>query len=184
MLHLKNLSCSMLVRKHALGELQPPCKFRDRQNFGAGLQRYNSRADWARKLFKPCTDLASLLVEIEKKFFVLGSGFSGGGRHKWGCHFRFFWPTLRGPGRQSNEQLFSLKFLFETRLSSESLELLIWFLTYLDPKLCHKNQKVVKISTPTKGNLGWITPSLDMAINLRQNRLESFSSPLKTREDL
>jgi len=119
-----------------------------------------------------------------KKIFRFGFGVLRRRTSQVGLSFSFFWPTLRGPGRQSNEQLFSLKFLFETRLSSESLKLLIWFLTYLDPKLCHKNQKVVKISTPTKGNLGWITPSLDMAINLRQNRLESFSSPLKTREDL
>jgi len=42
----------------------------------------------------------------------------------------------------------------ETRLSYESLEPLIGFLAYLDQKLCHKKQKVVKISTPTKGNLG------------------------------
>jgi len=40
----------------------------------------------------------------------------------------------------------------ETRLLSESLEPLIDFLAYLDPKLCYKKQKVVKISTPTKGN--------------------------------
>jgi len=32
-------------------------------------------------------DSASLLVEIKKKFFVLGLWSSGGGRHKWGCHF-------------------------------------------------------------------------------------------------
>jgi len=41
-----------------------------------GLQRYNLPADSARKLFKPPTDSASLLVEIEKKnfsFWVCGS---------------------------------------------------------------------------------------------------------------
>jgi len=31
---------------------------------------------------------------------------------------------------------------------------MIDFLAYLDQKLCHKNQKVVKMSTPTKGNQG------------------------------
>jgi len=25
----------------------------------------------------------------KKIFFVLGLWFSGGGRHKWGCHFHF-----------------------------------------------------------------------------------------------
>jgi len=42
----------------------------------------------------------------------------------------------------------------ETRLSYESLEPLIDFLAYLDKKLCHTKQKVVKLSTPTKGNQG------------------------------
>jgi len=39
-------------------------------------------------------DSASLRVEIEKNFFVLGLRFSEGGRHKWGYHFCFFWPAL------------------------------------------------------------------------------------------
>jgi len=34
-------------------------------------------------------DSASLLVEFEKKFFVLGLTFSEGGRHKWVCHSCF-----------------------------------------------------------------------------------------------
>ena len=40
-----------------------------------GFQRYNSPADWGRKLFKPSTYSASRLVEIEKKisFWVCGS---------------------------------------------------------------------------------------------------------------
>jgi len=59
-----------------------------------GLQRYDSPSDWVRKLFKPSMDSASLRVEIEKNFFVLGLRFSEGGRHKWGYHFCFFWPAL------------------------------------------------------------------------------------------
>jgi len=39
---------------------------------------------------------------------------------------------------------------FETGLSYESLEPLIGFLAYLDEKLCHKNQKVLKNPTPKK----------------------------------
>jgi len=45
---------------------------------------------------------------------------------------------------------FPIKYFDETRLSHESLEPLIGFLIYLDQNLCHKNQKVVKISTPKK----------------------------------
>ena len=71
-----------------------------------------------------------------------------------GVLFSFYWPSLRGPGRQSNESIVSLKFFLETRLSYESLEPLIDFLAYLDKKLYQKKQKVVKISTPTKENQG------------------------------
>ena len=108
----------------------------------------------ARNLFKLSTDSARLVVEIKKKknlLWVWGS--LGETSQVWGV-FAFFWPTLRGPGRQSHESIFSFKILCKTRLSSQSLELSIAFLAYLEPKLCHKNQKVVKISTPTKGNLG------------------------------
>jgi len=45
-------------------------------HFGEGLQRYNSPAAKARKLFKPSRDSASLLVEIEKNVFVLSMGLS------------------------------------------------------------------------------------------------------------
>jgi len=76
----------------------------------------------------------------------------------------FLWPTLTGPGRQSNGPTFWIKYFYETRLSHESLEPLIGFLAYLDQNLCHKNQKVVKISTPKKLTNGRITPCLDMAI--------------------
>jgi len=73
-----------------------------------------------------------------------------------GVSFSFYWPSLRSPARQSNGPIVSLKFCLETRLSYESLEPLIDFLAYLDQKLCHTNQKVVKLSTPTKGNQGLI----------------------------
>jgi len=39
------------------------------------LQSYNSPDDWARELFKPSTDSASPVVEVEKKFFLLSGGF-------------------------------------------------------------------------------------------------------------
>jgi len=45
--------------------------------------------------------------------------------------FAFFWLKLPDPGRQPNEPLFWLKFYLETRLSSDSSELLIGFLAYL-----------------------------------------------------
>jgi len=78
--------------------------------------------------------------------------------------FTFLWPTLPCPERPSNGPTFLPKYFYETRLSYKSLELLIGFLAYLDEKLCHKHQKVVKNPTPKKGNQGGITPLLDMAI--------------------
>ena len=81
-----------------------------------------------------------------------------------GSVFAFLWPTLPGPGRPSNGPTFWTEYLYEARLSYESLEPLIGFLAYLDEKLCHKNQKVVKIPTPKKDNQGGITPLLDRAI--------------------
>ena len=110
-------------------------------------------------MFKPSTDSASLVVPSEKKISVLGLGFSWGGVTSGGV-FAFLWPTSPSPGRPSNGS----KYYYETRLSYESLEPLIGFLAYLDENLCHKNQKVVKNTTPKKGNQGGITTLLDMAI--------------------
>jgi len=112
----------------------------------------------------------------------LGLGFSWGGVTSEG-DFASLWPTLPGPGRPSNGSTFWPKYFYETRLSPGALEPLIGFLAYLDEKLCHKNQKVVKNPTPRKGNQGGITPRLDMAITRCQNRRESCSNPLKIRED-
>jgi len=56
------------------------------------------------------------------------------------------------------------KYFYETRLSDEFLGPLIDFLAYLDKKLCHKSQKVVKIPIPSNANLVWKTPRFYMAI--------------------
>jgi len=44
--------------------------------------------------------------------------------------------------------ILSQVFFIKTMLSHKFLEVLIGFLAYLDQKLCHKTQKVVKNSTP------------------------------------
>jgi len=49
---------------------------------------------------------------------------------------------------------FGPSIFLETRLSYEFLEPLTGFLAQLDQKLCHKNQKVVKISTSKKETRG------------------------------
>ena len=66
--------------------------------------------------------------------------------------YDLLYPSL--PGRPSNGPTFLPKYCLETRLSYESLEPLIGFLAYLDEKLCHKNQKVVKNPTPKDSNQG------------------------------
>jgi len=81
-----------------------------------------------------------------------------------GVSFSFYWPSLRGPGHQSNEPIVSLKFLLETSLSYESLEPLIDILAYLDQNLYHRKQKMAKISNPTKGNQGLNNTPVFMAI--------------------
>jgi len=106
--------------------------------------------------------------------------------HEWetsqvGVFLRFYGLLYPALGANPMNQFFGASF-FEARRSSESLEPLISFIAYLEPKLWHKNKRVVKISTTTNANLGLITPILYMAITLRQNMLESCSSPLKTRD--
>jgi len=59
-----------------------------------------------------------------------------------------------GPGSENNVLFLWLKCILETRLSSESLDPLIGFLAYLEPKLWPTNQKLDINSNPTKGNLG------------------------------
>ena len=63
------------------------------------LQSYNSPGDWARELFRPSTDSASLVVEIEKNNFRFRWRFFWRRRHKEDM----FWksrPLLAGPGPQ------------------------------------------------------------------------------------
>ena len=51
----------------------------------------------------------------------------------------------------------------KTRLKSASLEALNGFLACLEPKSWAKNEKLVKMSTPTNANLGCITPVFYLA---------------------
>ena len=89
-----------------------------------------------------------------------------GGRHKWGC-FNILMAFFTRPWTPIKWANILAQVFLETWLSYEPLEPLIGFLAYLDPKLCHKKQKVVKISTPTNTNLGCKTPRLYMAITRR-----------------
>jgi len=56
---------------------------------GAYFFGYNSPTAIARELFKPSTDMASLLGVIKKNFCNLGEGFAWEGLAKLGC-FCFF----------------------------------------------------------------------------------------------
>ena len=93
-------------------------------------QSYNSPGDWARELFKPSTDSASLVVKIEKNNFLFRWVFFWRWRHKEDI----FWksrPPLAGPGPQPIDPLFWLKVLLKTRSKSASIEPWIDFLAYL-----------------------------------------------------
>jgi len=63
----------------------------------------------------------------------------------------------------------------ETRPKSGSLQPLIDFLPYLEPKLWAKKQN---FAAPTNASLGWITPTFYMAITRQQIELESCSTRL------
>jgi len=74
--------------------------------------------------------LPSLLVCTWKKFFGWGLRFFCEWRDKWSS----FWAILAhviGPAAQPLGQSISLKFLLETRLESESFDLLFDFLAFL-----------------------------------------------------
>ena len=67
-----------------------PFKSRVCHFFCKGLQRYDSPADWARKLFKQSMDSESLLVEIKKTLFRFGFGVLCGWPHNGGLFLRFW----------------------------------------------------------------------------------------------
>ena len=67
----------------------------------------------------------------------------------------FLWPTLTGPGRQSNGPTFWIKYFYETRLSHESLEPLIAFLEFVVQTLWpirNKQKNVVSEGIPGVNN--------------------------------
>ena len=100
-------------------------------------QCHSSSVDCTRELSKPSKDLASLLVCTRKNFFCWGLWIFYEWHHKWSS----FWAILvhvSWPRAQPLGQSISLKFLLETRLESESFELLIDFLVFLVQKLWSK----------------------------------------------
>jgi len=74
-------------------------------------------------LVKVSKDAASLLVCTRKQIFAWGMWVFCEWRHKWRT-FRPPWPTLPGPGHQPLDGSISLKFLLETRLQSQSFDIL------------------------------------------------------------
>ena len=89
-----------------------PFKSRGSPKSCRALQSYNSPGDWARELSKPSTDLASLVVKIEKKtFFVFGGGFWRW-RHKEGMFWKFG-PPLPALGPNPLTHSFGSKFCWK-----------------------------------------------------------------------
>jgi len=91
---------------------------------------------------------------------------------------RFFSQLYPAMGANSTSQFFGSSFFWKLGLSYESLEPLIGFLTYLEPRLWPQNQKLVKRYRSTNVEPGYITPILDMTITRQQLELESCSGPL------
>jgi len=82
---------------------------------------------------------------LKKKNFVEGLGFSGGDATSGGGFAVIFVQLYPVPIQWAS---WLPQSFLETRLPSESLEPLVVFLAYLEPKLWPPKQKVVKISTP------------------------------------
>jgi len=79
--------------------------------FFKSLQSHKSPEDWARQLFKPSTDSASLKLQVKNFFSFSILGFLKE-TSQWGHVFEIF-SNLSGPGRQPNEPYFWLKFFFK-----------------------------------------------------------------------
>ena len=76
------------------------------------LQRQNSPADWAREMFKPSTDSASLPVRQKKNFFRFGFGIlwvTPQWGHVFACLAKCTWPWL-----PTQRAIFWLKIFLET----------------------------------------------------------------------
>ena len=170
-----NVGSAVYIGQQLHQNLEGKVAFTSRKGhvFCEALQRYNSTVDWARELFKLLRFQQVFLVETEKCFFVLGFM---GVTSQVGvvCFFGHLYPALRA---NPMSHFFGSSFL-ETRLWSASLEPLIDFLAYLEPKLRAKNQNLAKISAPTNVSLCWITPILYMATTHQQLDLESCWNPL------
>ena len=90
------------------------------------------------------------------------------------CFFDHLYPVLGG---NPISHFFGEVFL-GSRQNSTTLEHLIDFLAYLEPKLQVKNQNLAKMSVLTNLDLGWIAPIFCMAITRQHIELESCSNPL------
>ena len=65
---------------------------------------------------------------------------------------------LPDPARQSKKQFFGSSFLLESGITSEALELLVGFITYLEPALWLENTKLVKFMLSQTLTLGVFDP--------------------------
>jgi len=73
------------------------------------LQLNNLPGDWARELFKPSTDSASLKLLTKKKFFVLDLGFLGM-TSQVGVYWEFFGQLYLALGSNPISQYFGSRF--------------------------------------------------------------------------
>ena len=92
-------------------------------------------------LVKSSKGVESLVACARKKFFGWGVWIFCEWCHKWRT-FRPPWPTLPGPGLKPLDGSISSKFLLETRLQSESFDILDDLLGFRVQKLWSKVTKI------------------------------------------
>ena len=111
-------------------------------SFRLPYQRPSSSADCARDLFKGSNRSASLVDCTRKKIFGWGVRIFCDWRHKWSS-FSVILAHVAWHRDQPLGQSVSLKFSLETRLESESFELLIDFLAFVVQTLQSKINKSI-----------------------------------------
>jgi len=95
-----------------------------------------------------------------------------------GSCFRDFMADVTWPWAPTQEAIFLDQVFLESRLSSGSLDPLIDFVIYLEPKLCSKNHQLIKILLPQTVTLGILYPWPLLAVSRQHNELENCSNPL------
>jgi len=152
-------------------------KARKSHCFDRALQHYYSPADWAREVFKPSTDSASLVVPMENFFFVLRIGISLVDIIMGTCFCPCGW-VYQTLGANPKGHFFGSSY-FGIYAVIQVFRAIDWLASISGAKIMTVKKKIAKTSTPANANLGCIPPP---AITCQPIQLESCSKPLKMGE--